>query len=64
MPCQCSTAATVTDVDATSSGCGCATESVHACGCGDTPTAADRPQSLERVVMELDKRLRKLEASR
>jgi len=35
------------------------------CGCaGGVATPSDQESSLERVVMELDKRVRKLEASR
>jgi hypothetical protein len=33
------------------------------CGCGDGSTISDRELKLERVVMELDKRLSRLEAS-
>ncbi len=66
MPCQCGTTANVaTDADTiVDSGCGCATESTSTCGCGSgAPIPSDRENSLERVVMELDKRVRKLETS-
>ena len=67
MPCQCSTAAiAASETDAMRGGCECGTESSEACGCGSdgTPTPSDAGRSLERVVMELDKRLRRLEATR
>lgn len=60
MPCQCGSTTTA-DVDTTPSGCGCETESGTGCGCGSGPAASERDTKLERVVMELDKRLRKLE---
>ena len=74
MPCQCGTTAALTDEpNATAAGCGCGsgadpdagsgTTSGCACASG-TPSTSDREASLERVVMELDKRVRKLEASR
>jgi hypothetical protein len=64
MPCQCGTTASgATSVDAEYSGCGCATESGCDCGSG-TPPPSDHETSLERIVMELDKRVRRLEASR
>ncbi len=63
MPCQCAT--TATDPGAVLSTCDCDTESTGAgCGCAGSPEPSDHETSLERVVMELDKRLRKLEASR
>ena len=65
MPCQCGTTSDASSVaEGIQSGCGCETESGNGCGCGDgsSPDAATTP--LERVVMELDKRVRKLEASR
>jgi hypothetical protein len=66
MPCQCATTTTVAnEADITSGACECATESTGGCECGSgTPTPSDRQSSLERVVMELDKRVRKLEANR
>ena len=71
MPCQCgSTATAANPADATYGGCECGTDtgSSESCECGSTPTpsdrATDRERSLERVVMELDRRVRKLEASR
>ena len=67
MPCQCGTAGGVGSdaVAATLDGCGCETESAAGCECGSggSPPAA-RETSLERLVMELDKRVRKLEAKR
>jgi hypothetical protein len=62
MPCQCGTTATVaSDADITYSACECAAESEAGCECG---TGAPPDSSLERLVMELDKRVRKLEANR
>lgn len=62
MPCQCGTTATA-DIDSVQSGCGCETESSGGCGCGSSPDPSDHEKNLERVVMELDKRVRKLEGS-
>ena len=66
MPCQCANTATdVTDPRAAAGECGCETEPTGAgCGCADGPQPSDRETSLERVVMELDRRVRALEASR
>ena len=67
MPCQCGTQATAENAaDATFGGCACGTADPDggACECGSAPTPSDRERSLERVVMELDKRVRKLKASR
>lgn len=66
MPCQCGTTADVaTDADIIEGGCGCATESTSSCGCGSgAPTPSGQESSLERVVMELDKRVRRLETSK
>ncbi len=68
MPCQCGTTTTVAaDGDTIDSECGCATGSTSesTCGCGGgAPSASDQGTSLERVVMELDKRVRRLESSR
>ena len=61
MPCQCESPA-ATDADAAQSGCGCQTEAGSTCGCASGPDPSDRASSLERVVMDLDQRLRKLEA--
>lgn len=61
MPCQCSTAQAT---DTTHEGCGCTTDPEGACDCGSTPTPSDRERTLEQVVMELDKRVRRLEAAR
>jgi len=64
MPCQCGTTNDASSVaEGIQSGCGCETESGATCGCGDGPAPA-AANNLERVVMELDKRVRKLEASR
>ncbi len=61
MPCQCGTPTVVSNT-AVASGCECATSSTATCECGnDVPTAIEGT-SLERIVMELDKRVRKLEA--
>ena len=66
MPCQCGTTSAASSVaEGTHSGCGCETESGARCGCGDGPSPeAEATNSLERVVMELDKRVRKLEGGR
>ena len=66
MPCQCESPATVAShADTADRACECATESASGCECGSgAPTHSDRESSLERVVMDLDKRVRKLEASR
>lgn len=65
MPCQCGATATVGSDDTLSSSCECGTEGAGACECGGgSPTPSDHEKSLERVVMELDKRVRKLEATR
>jgi hypothetical protein len=68
MPCQCATTSDASGVaEGIQSGCGCETESGASCGCGDGPSPeaeAEAANSLERVVMELDKRVRKLEAAR
>lgn len=70
MPCQCATTEAVTgDPEVRSGGCGCGSGAdAHAeggCGCaaGDRDASAEH-RSLERVVMELDKRVRALEATR
>lgn len=64
MPCQCGTTSAASSVaESTQSGCGCETESGASCGCGDGPSP-EAASSLERLVMELDKRVRKLEAAR
>jgi hypothetical protein len=62
MPCQCTTHATA---DTSLGGCQCASESASGCECGtEALTRTDQESSLERIVMELDKRVRRLEASR
>lgn len=64
MPCQCTTTSADSGVaEGAHSGCGCETESGATCGCGDGPSP-EAANSLERVVMELDKRVRKLEGAR
>ena len=64
MPCQCGTTANA-DAEPDQSGCGCATEPAVGCGCaGGVATPSDQESSLERVVMELDKRVRRLETSK
>lgn len=65
MPCQCSNPTVASDADTAHGGCACSTESAGPCECGGgAPPPSDRDSSLERVVMELDKRVRKLEAGR
>lgn len=66
MPCQCGTTAVAErDAESNYSGCDCGTGSGTGCECGSgAPTPSDRETSLERVVMELDKRVRALEAQR
>ena len=63
MPCQCGTTAVAggTGSETAHSGCDCGNGSGSACDCG-TPTPSDVATNLERYVMELDKRVRKLEA--
>lgn len=64
MPCQCNPAATASGV--VSASCECASDDpVGACECGAAGGGggAPRSSSLERVVMELDKRVRALETS-
>jgi hypothetical protein len=66
MPCQCGANATADTAAGTMvSECGCATDPDGTCDCGSgVPTPSDHGRSLEQVVMELDKRLRRLEAAR
>ncbi len=66
MPCQCGSAegTDINHADDAHAGCECAAESASGCACGSGAPTVDRETSLERVVMELDKRLRKLEAGR
>ena len=66
MPCQCgTTAASDSGFDTAQGGCECGTGSDAGCECGSgSPTPSDIATNLERVVMELDKRVRKLEANR
>ena len=60
MPCQCGTSP---EAEHTRSGCECETTSSRGCGCSDA-SPAEAKTSLEHVVMELDKRVRRLEATR
>ena len=66
MACQCGTTATAEHgADAAHSGCGCGTGADpdgSGCECGTTPAATEEA-SLARIVMELDKRVRRLESS-
>jgi len=67
MPCQCgSTTAGASGVDSGSCECASGSPSEAGCGCGSTASAtpSDRDESLARVVMELDRRVRSLEALR
>lgn len=62
MACQCGTAAGLDAGEATTAeGCGCDTSA--GCDCATT-AKSEREGSLERVVMELDMRVRRLEALR
>ena len=62
VPCQCQNPTVANQVNTPQSGCECGTESAGGCQCGTgAPTPAEGV-SLERVVMELDRRVRKLEA--
>ncbi len=64
MPCQCENATVANEAEKPHGGCQCATDSAEGCQCATgTPTPSE-DASLERVVMELDKRVRKLEDSR
>ena len=66
MPCQCGATATAHDEATTANGgCECGSEGAGACECGaGAPTPSDHERSLERLVMEIDKRVRRLEATR
>ena len=66
MPCQCGTTATAdTEAGLAQGACECATDTGASCECGGgVPTPSDHAPSLERLVMELDKRVRRLEATR
>lgn len=62
MPCQCGVNAILTGEEYTE--CACATDPKAPCECGNgAPSPSDREVALERVVMQLDMRLRKLEDS-
>ena len=60
MPCSCGTAGGLDAGESTAAGCGCDTDS--GCDCGSSAPGAKTERSLERVVMELDMRVRKLES--
>ncbi len=63
MPCRCGVNAIITGEEY--SECACATDPQASCQCGSgAPGTSDREIVLERVVMQLDKRLRKLEGAR
>ena len=62
MPCSCGTAGGLDAGESTAAGCGCDTDS--GCDCASSAPGAKTERSLERVVMELDMRVRKLEAER
>jgi hypothetical protein len=63
MPCQCGSTATFPDeTTVTISGCGCETDGGCSCGSGGSPPT-ERELRLERLVMDLDKRLRRLESA-
>ncbi|HWI07266.1 MAG TPA: hypothetical protein VNT54_07085 [Solirubrobacteraceae bacterium] len=65
MPCQCGTTAVSEGTETAYGGCDCGSGSGAGCDCGSgVPTPSDVASNLERFVMELDKRVRKLEASR
>ena len=66
MPCQCATTTSPANAaELVDDGCQCASHPDSACECGTSaPTPSDRHRSLERLVMDLDKRLRRLEAVR
>jgi hypothetical protein len=64
MPCSCGTAGGLDAGESTAAGCGCESDSGCDCASGAPGAKADREVSLERVVMELDMRVRKLEAQR
>ena len=61
MPCSCGVNAILTGEPYTE--CACATDPNADCTCGNggAPSPSDRELALERVVMQLDKRLRALE---
>ena len=60
MPCECATATPV-GAPIAGPGFGRETASGAGCGCSSGPEPSDRAISFERSVMELDKRLRRLE---
>ena len=64
MPCECcgTTATVAEEPQAVDSGCGCATDSGCDCDAG-APAPSARELKLERLVMDLDKRLRRLESA-
>ena len=60
MPCQCGVNAILTGESYTE--CACATDPKADCGCDSAGASlTDREIALERVVMQLDKRVRALE---
>lgn len=64
MPCQCSTIDATTDALTADVGCGCDTAAGCDCSSGAPPARSERELKLERIVMDLDKRLRRIEAGR
>lgn len=64
MPCQCETATVGHESEMAHSGCECATDSTVGCQCGSGAPIPPQGASLERIVMDLDKRVRKLESNR
>lgn len=61
MPCQCANPTVASDA-AAADGCECATDSTTGCGCTSPARTPPEGASLERIVMELDLRVRKLES--
>lgn len=63
MPCQCATIDPQTG--AQQAGCDCGSGSTTGCDCGTTASAGTETLegNIERFVLELDKRVRKLEAN-
>ncbi len=65
MACQCSTTAATTEPEGFGASAGCGCDTASGCDCGtDAPQAlSDRELKLERIVMDLDKRLRRVEST-
>jgi len=65
MACQCSTTAATTETEGFGAPAGCGCDTASGCDCGtDAPQAlSDRELKLERIVMDLDKRLRRVEST-